>query len=130
MLSEKQLAERGAVIAVQELKEQIEALYKAYPGLLKAEQQAKRERTMLAKYGTLNPHEAKQKAAAAEGKTAKAKVSHKKGQGKKAQLAKAAETAGTVEPVAEATGTAPAEETFEVVETPAEAEAETAAATV
>lgn len=64
MLTEKQLAERGAVIALQEMKAEIQKLYDAYPGLLLKERLEKRKQTMLDKYGTLNPHEAKAKGAA------------------------------------------------------------------
>ena len=73
MLTEKELAERGALIRLQELKTEAEGLYESYPGLLQRERMAKREQTMLERYGTLNPHEAQQKAAKAE-KDAKAKA--------------------------------------------------------
>jgi hypothetical protein len=97
-VSQAELAEKGALIHLQDLRAQMDELYKTYPGLLKAEQNAKRNATMLAKYGTLNPHKA---AEGATTKTAKVagtgpKKSHKKGAGKKAQeAAQAAQTNGT-----------------------------------
>jgi hypothetical protein len=115
-VSQAELAEKGALIHLQDLKSQIEELYKAYPGLLKAEQNAKRNATMLAKYGTLNPHKVAEASAA---KTTGPKKSHKKGAGKKAQAAAAQ---GQTVPGTEATASD--------VQTPPASEPEAASETV
>lgn len=94
LLTQKELAERGALALLFEYREQIEALYKEYPNLKTAEVEAKRRETMMKKYGTLTPTKAQIDAVKAKGEGAGAtataaapgaKKSHKKGAGKKAQ---------------------------------------------
>lgn len=116
-VSQAELAEKGALIHLQDLKAQIDELYKAYPGLLKAEQNAKRNATMLAKYGTLNPHKVAEVAAKAA--ATGPKKSHKKGAGKKAQAAVAGTSTGSAAPAEaapEAAAPAPETEVMEIAE--------------
>lgn len=105
LLTQKELAERGALALLFEYREQIEALYKEYPNLKGAEVEAKRRETMMKKYGTLNPTKAQIDAVKVKGEGAGAgatataaapgaKKSHKKGAGKKAQQAAQSGAAG------------------------------------
>jgi hypothetical protein len=99
LLPKDELAARGALSYLGELKAQIAELYKTYPKLLKIEQEDKRRATMMKKYGTLNPTKAQMAAKADQAASVagvpapKAKVSHKKGQGKKAAQAAQANAA-------------------------------------
>ena len=97
-LSKDVLAEKGALTHLLDLRKEITDLLAAYPNLAKLEQNAKREATLLKKYGTTDLSAIAK--ASAKGKSADGveKVSHKKGAGKKAKAAAAASAAGSAVP--------------------------------
>lgn len=120
LLTEKQLAEKGALTAVLELREQIDAIQKAYPGVIMAERVAKMKATNAAKaaagVGSGSGSGAESTAAA----PAKQKKSHKKKKAASlgATIAGAAAAGTTAAAAGEAGAEAPAQEEAAAPQTP------------